>query len=137
MLKKVITYVDFDENERTEAFYFNLTEAELANLELTHPGGYGDYLDKIVKAKDRARMIELFKELIHMSYGVKSDDGKRFVKSPEALNDFVSTNAYSDLFMELASDDEAAANFVNGILPKRLLAQAKAQQSNIVELPAQ
>lgn len=130
MLKKVITYVDFDDNERTETFYFNLTEAELANLELSHPNGYADYLDKIVKAKDRQKLIELFKDLINMSYGVKSEDGKRFVKTQEALNDFISTNAYSDLFMELASDDEAAANFVNGILPKRLLAQVTAQQQS-------
>ncbi len=118
MLKKTIKYVDFDGNERTEDFYFNLTKAEVAEMELTTEGGLANMLNKIISAKDSKRIIEIFKDLILRSYGEKSPDGKRFVKNQEVRDAFAQTEAYSDLFMELASNDVEAERFVNGIIPQ-------------------
>lgn len=118
MLKKTITYTDFDGNERTEDFYFNLTKAEVAEMELSTEGGLQKMLKKIVAEKDNKRIIEMFKEIIMKAYGEKSLDGRRFVKNQELRDSFAQTEAYSNLFMELAFDAEAAAAFVNGILPE-------------------
>lgn len=117
MLKKTITYTDYDGNERTEDFYFNLTKAEVAEMEMSYTGGMEKMLRKIVAEKDSKRIVEVFKDLILRSYGEKSADGKRFIKNQELRDAFAQTEAYSELFMELASDAEAAAAFVNGILP--------------------
>ena len=117
MLKKTITYTDYDGNERTEDFYFNLTKAEVAEMEMTHTGGMEKMLRKIVAEKDSKRIVEIFKDLILRAYGEKSADGKRFIKNQELRDSFAQTEAYSDLFMELATDAEAASAFVNGILP--------------------
>lgn len=118
MLKKTITYTDYDGNERTEDFYFNLTKAEVAEMEMSYTGGMEKMLRKIVAEKDSKRIVEIFKDLILRSYGEKSADGKRFIKNQELRDAFAQTEAYSVLFMELATDAEAAAAFVNGILPK-------------------
>jgi hypothetical protein len=117
MLKKTIAYTDYDGNERKEEFYFNLSKAELAEMELGVNGGVSKLLQKIVDEKDNKRLVEWFKKFIIKAYGVKSLDGKRFIKNEDVLNDFVQTEAYVELFMELASDDKAAADFVNGIVP--------------------
>lgn len=129
MFKKQVTYEDFNGEEVTETLYFNLTEAELLELELTHSGGYGEYLQQIVDAKDRATLVSIFKELILLAYGEKSPDGKAFMKSEEIAHRFQCTNAYNVLFMELATNDEAAAAFANGIVPKALLDKVKAEQA--------
>lgn len=117
MLKKTINYTDYDGNQRTEDFYFNLSKAEVAEMEMSTEGGLTKALEKIVAAQDGKRIIETFKELILKSYGEKSPDGKRFIKSQELREAFAQTEAFSDLFMELATDAEAAAAFVNGIIP--------------------
>lgn len=117
MYKKVMTYVDFNGEERTEDFFFNLTQAEVTEMELTTEGGLKDKIERITKAKDVPEIIKLFKELILKAYGVKSPDGKRFIKSDKLSEEFAQTNAYSDLFIELASNSGSAAEFVNGILP--------------------
>lgn len=117
MLAKPITYTDYDGNERTETFYFNLSKAEVAEMQLKHPGGYAEYLQRIIDAKDQSQLIDAFKRLITDSYGVKSEDGKRFCKSSEISEAFVQTEAYSELFVELLSSGEAAAAFVNAIMP--------------------
>lgn len=117
MLKKTMTYTDYDGNERTEDFYFNLSKAEVTEMEMSHDGGLVKLIEKIVAEQDVKRIIEIFKDLILRSYGEKSADGKRFVKSQELRDSFAQTEAYSDLFMELATDAEAASAFVNGILP--------------------
>ena len=117
MLKKTITYTDYDGNERTEDFYFNLTKAEVLELEMSQNGGLAKLLQKIVAEEDTKRIIELFKEIILKSYGEKSLDGKRFVKSEDLRNSFTQTEAYSELFMELATNAESATAFVNGITP--------------------
>ena len=118
MLKKTITSVDFNGNERTEDFYFNLTKAEVMEMEMSTVGGLSEMIQKIVSAQDTPSIIKVFKDLILRSYGEKSADGKRFIKTPEMAEAFSQTEAYSALFMELATDAEAAAAFVNGIIPK-------------------
>ena len=117
MLKKTITYVDYDGKSRTEDFYFNLTKAELTEMEMSHEGGLGKAIERIIQAQKIPQIIEIFKSLINKSYGVKSDDGRRFIKNEDILKEFTETEAYSDLFMELATNSDAASAFVNGIVP--------------------
>lgn len=117
MLKKTITYTDYNGLERSETFRFNLTKAELAEMELTTTGGLGEMVQKIIEAQDLPSIVKLFKDIILKSYGEISPDGKRFIKSEELTTAFSQTEAYSILFMELASDDVAAAEFINGIVP--------------------
>ena len=117
MLKKTITYTDFDGNERTEDFYFNLTKAELTEMELSEQGGLQKVIERISAEKDSKKILEIFKKLILDAYGEKSIDGKRFIKSQELKDGFMQTNAYSDLFIELANDADKAADFINAIIP--------------------
>ena len=121
MLKKTIKYTDFDGNERTEDFYFNLTKAEVTEMEMSTEGGLTKSLNKIVAEQDSKKIIESFKDLILRSYGEKSPDGKRFIKSQELRDSFSQTEAYSDLFMELATNAEMASAFVNGIIPQQAI----------------
>lgn len=117
MLKKTVTYTDYNGVERTEDFYFNLSKAEAAEMELSVDGGLSRMLENIVKAKDNKQIITIFKEIILKSYGEKSQDGKRFIKSKEISEAFSQTEAYSELFMELALNEKAATEFINGVLP--------------------
>lgn len=117
MLKKTVTYTDYNGSERTEDFYFNLTKAEIMEMELSTSGGLAEMIQRIVKAQDAPAIIKIFKELVLKAYGEKSPDGKRFVKSEEISTAFSQTEAYSQIFMELATDSDAAAAFVNGIVP--------------------
>ena len=130
MLKKSITYTDYNRVERTEDFYFNLSKAELMEMELGVTGGMTEMLNKIIAAKDAPSLMKTFKEMIMKSYGVKSDDGKRLIKSEELSIAFTQTEAYSVLFMELITDDKAAADFVNGIIPNEIQAEVAAQTAN-------
>lgn len=118
MLKKTITYTDYNGNERTEDFYFNLTEAEIMEMEMSTAGGLAESIQRIVKAQDAPAIIKIFKDLVLKAYGVKSPDGKRFIKNASLREEFEQTEAYSKLFMELATDADAAAEFVNGIVPE-------------------
>ena len=127
MLKKIITYTDYNGVERTEPFYFNLSKAELMELELGVTGGMTEMLDKIIAAKDAPSLMKTFKEMIMKAYGVKSDDGKRLIKSEELSIAFTQTEAYSVRLMELIADDEAAADFVNGIIPNEIETEVAAQ----------
>lgn len=124
MLKKNITYIDYDGNERTEDFYFNLTKAEIVDMETGVDGGMQKMLEKIVAEKDNRRIMETFKEIIARSYGEKSADGKRFMKSRELSEAFMQTEAYSELFMELLTNAASASVFINGILPQELAKSA-------------
>jgi len=117
MLKKTITYTDYNGSERTEDFYFNLSKAEIMEMEMSTAGGLTEMIQKIVAAQDAPAIMKVFKELILKAYGEKSPDGKRFIKSDEISTAFSQTEAYSQLFMELATDADAAAKFVNGIIP--------------------
>lgn len=120
MIKETITYKDFNGHERTEDFYFNFTEQELAEMNWSTAGGLDQLYQDIVQAEDGEQVVKVFKKLIMDSYGKKTPDGRGFVKTEEILLDFVSTNAFSDLFMRLASDDKEAARFFNGVLPDSL-----------------
>lgn len=117
MLKKTITYTDYNGVERTEDFYFNLSKSEVIEMEMGTNGGYAEMIRKIVDAQDMPSIIKIFKDLVLKAYGEKTPDGKRFVKSEEISEAFAQTEAYSNLFMELATDSKAAADFVNGIIP--------------------
>lgn len=118
MLKKTFTYTDYNGVERTEDHYFNLSKAELMEMELSTTGGLAEMINKIVAAQDAPQIVKLFKELVLKAYGQKSADGRRFIKSEELANEFAQTEAYSQLFMELATDADAASKFVNGIVPE-------------------
>lgn len=117
MLKKTITYTDYNGVERTEDFYFNLSKAELMDMELGIEGGMAELISKIVAAKDNPTILAIFKKLVLQAYGEKSADGKRFIKSEELSTAFAQTEAYSDLYMELATNADEASKFVNGIMP--------------------
>lgn len=137
MLKKIITYTDYNGVERTEPFYFNLSKAELMEMELGVTGGMTEMLDKIIAAKDAPSLMKTFKEMIMKSYGIKSDDGKRLIKSEELSIAFTQTDAYSVLFMELITDDKAAADFVNAIIPNEIKDKVAAQTENKDEVVTQ
>ena len=130
MLKKTITYEDYNGTERTEDFYFNLTKAELMEMEMSTSGGLAEMIQNIVQAQDAPAIIKIFKDLVLKAYGEKSPDGKRFMKVNDAgvplSVAFSQTEAYSQLFMELATDADAAAKFVNGIVPKDAVPEANA-----------
>lgn len=117
MLKKTITYTDYNEITHTETYYFNLSKAECMEMEMSTSGGLTEMINKIIETQDVPAIIKIFKDLILKAYGVKSPDGKRFIKSEELSTAFAQTEAYSVLFMELATNAEEAATFVNGIMP--------------------
>lgn len=136
MLKKTVTYTDFNGVERTEDFYFNLTMQELTEMELEVEGGLTTILDKIIKAQSVPELVKYFKIILLKAYGVKSDDGRRFIKNDEVRADFESTQAFSDIYMEFANDDKAAADFVNAIMPKEgKKALAETQKNGEVPTP--
>lgn len=118
MLKKTITYEDYNGNTRTEDFYFNLTNAELMEMEMSINGGLAEMIQRIVAAQEAPAIIKIFKDIILKAYGVKSLDGKRIMKDQDKIDEFAQSEAYSILFMELATNADAAAAFVNGIMPK-------------------
>lgn len=117
MYKKTITYEDYNGVKRTEDFFFNLTKAELFTLEIDSAKGYAETLKTLIKAKDGKTLLKTFMKLIEKAYGVKSDDGKRFMKDPELFKAFSETEAYSQLYMELALNDVEATKFIEGIMP--------------------
>lgn len=134
MFKKSIKYTDFDGNERKEDFYFNLTKAELLEMQLSMEGGLQGHLERIIKTQSQPELIKMFKEIIMRAYGEKSPDGKRFMKSDEIRQNFECTEAYSELFMELATDSDAAAEFINALLPSDFKASEADKQKLYKEL---
>jgi hypothetical protein len=132
VLKKEITYEDYVGATVTETFYFNLSKAELVELELSHTGGLSASLTRIVASEDGAEIIKEFKNIILKAYGVRSEDGRRFIKNDRLREEFVSTEAYSVLFMELVTDAEKAAEFVNGIMPTGLTEDARTTALELV-----
>lgn len=126
MLAKKIKYEDFDGNQREETFYFNLTKSEIQQAEFSVDGGLSTKLKRITESMRSSDMVDIFKDFIQLSYGVKSDDGKFFRKSKEAFEDFKSTNAYDALWMELVEDTNAAIDFIVGVCPAEFQQAAKA-----------
>lgn len=121
MLQKTIKYKDYNGNERSKTFYFNLNKAELAEMQLTTKGGLDEMIQRIINTQDVPKLIEIFKDIILKSYGEKSADGEMFIKKDEnghkLADRFAQTEAYSELFMELSTDSTEAAAFINGIIP--------------------
>lgn len=136
MLKKTITYEDFNGKEVSEEFFFHLSKAELVELEMSHKGGMLEWLQNLIKAEDGKTIMEEFKKIILNSYGKKSDDGRRFTKNETLREEFESSEAYSTLFMELVTDAEKASEFVNGIIPAGMAEEvAKLSPSPISAVP--
>lgn len=129
MLTKTIEYTDYNGVERSEDFSFNLTKAEIMEMEMSTVGGLAESINKIVAAQDAPQLIKLFKDLILKAYGEKSADGKRFVKSDELREAFSQTEAYSILFMELAENADEASRFINGVIPADLSKELQKQQA--------
>ena len=117
MLKKTIEYTDYNGVERKEDFYFNLNKAELMEWEFSKSGGLKNRLEQIIATQDIPAIAAVFKEIIVKAYGVKSPDGKRFIKNQEVLDEFVQSEAYSNLYMELSTDEKAASDFINAVIP--------------------
>jgi len=134
MLKREITYEDFDGEKVTGTFYFNLTKSEIIELEVAYSGGLQETLQLIIKTDNKKRLIEEFKRIILLAYGVKSEDGKRFIKNDELREEFSQTAAYDELFIELATNEESAAVFIKGIIPKDFAKEV--EKAEVVNLPA-
>ena len=120
MIKKTVTYTDYNGNERTEEFRFNLNRNELLKLQSKYPEGFDKRMQKIVTDNDAEAMLNVFEDLLLSSFGIKSEDGSRFDKSKEISEAFKSSPAYDIIFMELANNEEEASNFINGIIPANL-----------------
>ena len=117
MIKKTIKYVDFNGVERTEDHYFNLTKAEITEMQLGVKGGLDKYIEEKVYENDTEAIIRIYKKLLLKAYGIKSEDGRRFIKSESISEEFSQTEAFSELFMELALNEQAAKEFMNNVMP--------------------
>lgn len=124
MIKKTITYRDFNDVERTEDFYFHMTKAEIMEMELGTTGGFAEMIKKIVAAQDQPTLMKIFKDFVLKAYGEKSADGRQFIKSEQLSTAFAQTEAYSQLYMELITDADAASKFINGVVPADVSKQA-------------
>lgn len=131
MLTKKIKYTDFNGQEREGTYYFNISKAELAELEMSVDGGFQAFIQRITEAQSVPEIAEVFKKIILLSYGEKSADGMRFIKKDPVrgrlADEFEQTDAYSELFMELLTQDGAAATFIEGVIPPQVLAEAQKQ----------
>jgi len=133
MLKKTITYTDYDGMERTEDFWFNLSKSELTKLDAELPGGVLGVLRKIIDKKDRKALVDFIETLILRSYGEKTLDGKRFAKTPEMAEEFMQTPAYDELFMSILSDTDSQTSFINGVIPQSMAKEIEATDKKQVE----
>lgn len=134
MFKEIIKYVDFNGTEREEEFYFNLTKAEVMEMELSIAGGMTSLLKRVVASQDNPEIIDIFKSILLKSYGVKSLDGRKFIKNQEVVDDFVQTEAFSEMFIRLATDAEYASKFINGVIPQVEAAEEE-NKVNGVKIP--
>ena len=133
MIKKTVTYKDLNGKERTETFYFHYFESEIMDMEMSEEGGFAERIQRIIDAKDQASLLKVIKKFVLDAYGVKSDDGRRFNKSQEVKDAFMESPAFSKIYMELLTDDEVAAEFVNRVVPEDLdttLAEIAAKKKN-------
>ena len=132
MLKKTVKYEDFDGNTREETLYFFISKTELTEMELKTPGGFANKLERISQASNGAEIMAVFKEIILTAYGEKSDDGRSFIKKRNGVrlaDEFEQTMAFDALFTELITNPDKASAFVNGIMPKDLMAEANKQNA--------
>lgn len=131
MIKKTISYTDYDGNERKEDFYFNLNRAEIVELEMSVEGGLSAWGQSIIDARDSEAIIKMFKNIIGSAYGVKSPDGRRFIKSEELKNEFFQTEAYSELLTEFLTNTKSMTDFFNGLVNAKKIDD----RQNIIPLP--
>lgn len=131
MIKKTVKYVNFNGEEVVEDCYFNLSKAEVTEMELTVEGGYIKLLEDVVKSQDKRKILEAFKDLILKSYGVKSEDGRRFIKSEQLSEEFSQTEAFSEVFMDLATNSKSATAFVEGIIPSAPASQSMVAKAGL------
>jgi hypothetical protein len=117
MLKKTVTYKDYNDVERTETFYFHFNEAEILDMEMSTEGGFAERVQRIIDAKEQTALLKVIKKFVLDAYGVKSEDGKRFIKTDKVKEEFIQSPAFSIIFMELVTNDKLAAEFVNGVVP--------------------
>ncbi len=129
MYKKTINYTDFNGNDRKEDFYFNLSKAEILKMNFEQNGGLVNMIDRIINTQDVKALMSIFDDIVTRSYGVKSDDGRRFIKTDELTEAFKQTEAYSELFVELIGTDGAAAEFINGIIPQKVREELAKQEA--------
>lgn len=120
MIKQTVKYENYNGVEVTEDLYFNLSKAEIIEIGVEYPGGLEAYIKEIVAANDNKKIMELFKFILSKSYGVKSPDGKRFIKNQEVLDSFMQSEAYTEMFLMILQSEEKAAEFVNGVIPKNI-----------------
>lgn len=130
MYVKKVTYKDYDDIERTETCMFNLTKAELSQMQMEQAGGLEKRLTKMIELQDAPSLMRTIKDLLHRSYGEKSDDGRRFIKvdpttGVHLADEFEQTEAYSQIYMELCTNAEAAAEFIANVVPKDIAEAAK------------
>lgn len=118
MIRKAITFTNFNDEEVTEIHHFHLSRPEVIELEASLDGGLSATLKSIIGEVHNRKLIEYFKLIILASYGIKSDDGRHFRKSQEIARDFEQSAAYDSLYMELLSDANVAAAFIEGVLPR-------------------
>lgn len=135
MLKRDITYEDFNGETVTETFYFNLTKTEIIELEVEYKVGLEETIKAIIKAEDNKSLIAEFKKIVLLAYGVKSEDGRRFIKSDKLREEFSQSAAYDALFMDMATNEDAAANFIMGIIPKDLNVDQDKPTLKTIEVP--
>ena len=126
MIKKTVTYKDYNGTERTETFYFHFTEAELLDMEMSVEGGFAERVKRIVDAKSQTELLQVIKKFVLDAHGVKSDDGRLHIKNEQTRAEFVQCPAYSKIFMELLTDDKAASEFTNGVVPDDMKEQLAA-----------
>lgn len=134
MLKRPITYEDFNGETHTEDFYFNLTKTELYEMETEIEGGLVETMNKIIEEKNNHQLIKLFQRIILRAYGQKSEDGKRFIKNEQLAEEFSQTAAYDQLFIELGSNADAGAEFIIGIVPKDIGREGEKQMKELEKL---
>lgn len=137
MIKKTITYTDYNGVERTEDHYFNLTKTELVRMELGKTGGLSDYMTGLINAQDVPALMNIFEQFVQKAYGKKSEDGRRFMKSPEITASFVETEAYDQLFWDLFNNAGEAAAFFNAIIPAELAEKVEemSKKQDILPIP--
>lgn len=117
MYKITETYTDYEGNERTEDFFFHVTKAEIMEMDFVEEGGLAKTVERIMATRDKKALLELFKSIVILAYGEKSADGRRFMKNEEIKKNFTETEAYSNIFVRLATDSKAASDFINNIVP--------------------
>ena len=136
MYKKTITYTDYNDVEQTEDFYFNLNKAELMRIQLQNNGTLQAKLERLINTRETSEIAQIFQDIIDMSYGVKSDDGKRFIKNQEVLDAFKQTEAYSELYVELTTNTDAAVEFITGIIPAKIAEQLDKEELDKIKAKA-